>query len=269
MTGNFTVPDIGSDILSLAEDVHNLARRLDEEHFFERQGSPALVNRARNIQASLQIEGNTLSLNQVEAVLDGESIDAPREEIIEIRNARDAYEQMENWDWEDPEDLNRAHRILMAGLLMEAGSFRHGAGGISRGGQILHVAPPADRVPFLLEELILFLHDLELSPLMKSCLFHYEFEFIHPYSDGNGRLGRLWQTLMLSRWMPLFRDLALEALVRDHIAEYYDALNAANRDVHSGVFMEFMLQLILLALKDAQRAQSCQAGSGSTGQSPV
>jgi Fic family protein len=139
---------------------------------------------------------------------------------------------------------------------MEAGHYRRGAGGISRGGEILHVAPPAERIPYLLEELILFLHDLDLSPLMKSCIFHYEFEFIHPYSDGNGRLGRLWQTLILSRWMPLFRDLALEALVRDHIAEYYDALNSANRDIHSGVFMEFMLKLIVLSLREAESHQA-------------
>ena len=252
MMGNYSVPDINSHILTLADEASDLALTLADEHVFEGRDSPALVNRARNIQASLQIEGNSLSLDDVEAVLEGQHVDAPREEIIEIRNAHKAYEQMERWDWEEPGDLNRAHRILMKGLLMEAGSFRHGAGGITRGGEILHVAPPADRIPFLLEELILFLHDLDLSPLIKSCIFHYEFEFIHPYSDGNGRLGRLWQTLILSRWMPLFRDLALEAMVRDYIVEYYAALNQANQDVHSGAFLEFMLQLIVLALREAE-----------------
>lgn len=179
------------------------------------------INRIRTIQGSLAIEGNTLSQEQIAAILDGKGIIAPPREIQEVRYAIAAYDRFEQWQPEVEEDLLEAHRILLTGLIDEAGVYRRGGVGVMAGGQVIHVASPADRVPALMGDLFRWLAAGEEHPLIISSVFHYEFEFIHPFADGNGRLGRLWQTLILHRWNPLFADIPLESLVFAHQAEYY------------------------------------------------
>ena len=207
-------------------------------------------NRIRTIQASCAIEGNTLSIEQITALLGGKRVLSTPHEIREVRNAFAAYERMVEWSPHSREDLLAAHGVLMAGLVDRPGHFRSGSVGIQRGEQIVHVAPPADRVPALISDLLAWLKVTPEHPLIASCVFHYEFEFIHPFQDGNGRMGRLWQTLILSRWNPLFAAVSVETLTGEHQADYYAALNASNKAVACTPFIEFMLAMIRDALQE-------------------
>ncbi len=203
----------------------------------------------QSIQASLNIEGNSLSLAQVTAVLSGKRVLGTSREIQEVRNAFAAYEEMDNLVPGNRDDLCRAHAVLMHGLVDAPGSFRNGSVGIQRGRQVVHVAPPAERVPHLLDELLAWLKTTETHPLIASSVFHYEFEFIHPFMDGNGRLGRLWQTLILGRWKPLFFMIPIETVIRDRQAEYYGALRAGDKAGNSTPFIEFLLSAIQAACR--------------------
>lgn len=203
------------------------------------------INRIRTIQGSLAIEGNTLSEAQITAILDGKLVMAPPREIQEARNALKAYEQMPQWQPHRQADLLAAHQVLMAGLVDDAGRWRSGGVGVMAGDQVLHMAPQADRVPGLMSQLLGWLGDTDAHPLIASAVFHYEFEFIHPFSDGNGRMGRLWQTLILSRWNPLFADLPVESLVYAHQADYYRAIQTSTQQSDAAPFVTFMLERIL------------------------
>ncbi len=202
------------------------------------------VNRIRTLRGSLAIEGNTLSEEQITAILDGKPVIAPPREIQEVRNAITAYERMDRWQPHLERDLLQAHRLLMQGLIDDAGHYRTGGVGVMKGRQVIHVAPPADRVPFLMRDLLDWLAHSEEHPLIRSSVFHYEFESIHPFADGNGRAGRLWQTLILSRWNPLFADLPVESLVHAHQAEYYQALGQSTEKTDSAPLITFMLRMI-------------------------
>ncbi|NMA46735.1 MAG: Fic family protein [Lentisphaerae bacterium] len=207
-------------------------------------------NRIRTIQASCAIEGNTLSVEQVTALLAGKRVLGTPREIQEVRNAFAAYERMAEWSPHSRADLLTAHGVLMAGLVDAPGRFRSGSVGIQRGEEIVHLAPPASRVPALVAELLAWLKATPEHPLIASCVFHYEFEFIHPFQDGNGRMGRLWQTLILSRWNPLFATVPVETLIGEHQADYYAALNAGNKVAACTPFIEFMLAMIRDALRE-------------------
>ena len=209
------------------------------------------INRIRTIQGSLAIEGNTLSEEQITAILDGKRVVAPPREIQEARNAIAAYDRFEQWQPQVEVDLLDAHRILMTDLLEEAGAYRRGGVGIIAGEQVIHMAPPPDRVPSLMQDLLHWLRTTEQHPLVASSGFHYEFEFIHPFADGNGRLGRLWQTLILFRWKPSFAHIPVESLVHEHQAEYYQALQRSTDQTDSSPFVEFMLKMILDAVSSA------------------
>ncbi|MCC2638622.1 MAG: Fic family protein [Moraxellaceae bacterium] len=212
-------------------------------------------NRIRTIQASLAIENNTLSVEQVTAVLEGRRVLGLPREIQEVRNAFAAYEQLPQWQPARCEDLLAAHGLLMAGLVDEPGRFRSGGVGIYRGAQLIHMAPPPARVPALVQDLLDWLGRGELHPLVASCVFHYEFEFIHPFSDGNGRMGRLWQTLILSRWQGLLAWLPVETVIRDRQEAYYAALAEADRQAEATPFVEFMLQALQAAMAEAATDQ--------------
>ena len=209
-------------------------------------------NRIKTIQASLAIEGNTLNLEQVTAVISGKRVLGQPREIQEVRNAFMAYEELPNWSPYSRKDILSAHALLMAGLVNEAGHFRSGSVGIQRGKEMVHVAPPADRVPGLVADLLKWLKNTKEHPLVASCVFHYEFEFIHPFQDGNGRIGRLWQTLILSRWRPLFALLPVESVVCDRQRDYYKALSQSDECANASVFVEFMLNAILDAMKEME-----------------
>lgn len=208
-------------------------------------------NRIRTIQASLAIEQNTLSVEQVSAVLDGKHVVGLPHEIQEVRNAFTAYEQLASWNPHSSTDLCAAHGVLMAGLVDEAGHYRKGGVGIYSQDELVHMAPPADRVYGLMADLLDWLASAAVHPLIASCVFHYEFEFIHPFADGNGRMGRLWQTLILSRWQPVLVYLPVETVIKARQADYYQVLAQADNAGDSTVFIEFMLHALLDALTEA------------------
>jgi len=192
-------------------------------------------NRIHTIQASLAIEQNSLSIEQVTALFDRQRVIGPARDIQEVRNAIAAYDALPRFDSSNPQHLLEAHGLLMAGLIDAPGRFRNGGVGIYRGDQLVHMAPPAARVPDLVNDLLTWLAASAWHPLLVSCVAHYELEFSHPFADGNGRLGRLWQTLILSRWNPLLAWLPieedqlgdLETFVAYQLEAIHDALAAA------------------------------------------
>ncbi len=204
-------------------------------------------NRLKTIQASLAIEQNTLSLEQVTAVLDGKVVLGLPKEIQEVKNAFAAYEKLSSWQSPSQEHFLAAHRQLMYGLANDAGQLRSGGVGIYRGEALVHMAPPAAQLPRLMQQLFNWLDNADFHPLIRSCAFHYELEFIHPFSDGNGRMGRLWQTLILSEWQPLLAYLPVETVIRHRQELYYQRLSEADRASDCTTFIEFML----LAIKDS------------------
>ena len=206
-------------------------------------------NRLRSIQASLAIENNTLTLEQVTAVIAGKHVLGLPREIQEVRNAFAAYEALETWQATSIQDLLAAHGILMRGLVDLPGVFRTGGVGIFRGTEAVHIAPPAERVSALMHDLLRWLRETDVHPLVASCVFHYEFEFIHPFPDGNGRLGRLWQTLILSRWKPILAFLPVETVIRDRQAEYYRTLAQADDRADATPLIEFLLGALLAAIQ--------------------
>ena len=202
------------------------------------------INRIKTIQGSLAIEGNTLTIDQITAILDGKPVIAPINEVQEIRNAIKAYELLETLNPNNIEDLLKAHLTMETGLIDDAGHFRSGGVGVASGEEIIHYAPPAERVPQLMKDLFEWLNGTEEHPLIKSCIFHYEFEFIHPFSDGNGRTGRLWQTLILANWRPVFKNLPIENIVYKYQKEYYKAIAISGGEDGCTPFIEFILGVI-------------------------
>ena len=208
-------------------------------------------NRIRSIHASLAIENNTLSLDQVTAVISGKRVLGLPQEIQEVKNAFAAYEAMPGWQPTSSKHLLAAHRLMLQGLAEDAGKFRAGGVGIAKGGRIVHLAPPADRVRGLMKDLLGWLKRTDAHPLIAGCVFHYELEFIHPFADGNGRMGRLWQTLILSQWNPLFAFLPVETVIRDQQPDYYKVLATCDKAGNSTAFIAFLLSALLTALREA------------------
>jgi cell filamentation protein, protein adenylyltransferase len=208
-------------------------------------------NRIRTIQASLAIENNTLTLEQVTAVIEGKRVLGHPREIQEVQNAFAAYEAMEKWKPTSLEHLLAAHGLLMSTLMDHPGVFRSGDVGIFRGEQVVHMAPAAHRVLDLMDQLLNWLKRTDEHPLVAGCLFHYELEFIHPFADGNGRMGRLWQTVILQNWKPLLAFLPVETMIRDRQADYYRVLAQADDRADITPFVEFMLKALRDALSEA------------------
>lgn len=212
-------------------------------------------NRIRTIQASLAIEHNSLTLEQVTAVLDGKRVLGLPREIQEVRNAFAAYEKMPQWQPHNAVHLLAAHGQLMQGLVDDAGQWRQSGVGIYRDKQLMHMAPPPSQVGRLMTDLLAWLKQTPVHPLVASCVFHYEFEFIHPFSDGNGRMGRLWQTLILSQWKPALAFLPVETVIRHQQADYYAALSATDKASDATGFVEYMLKALLSAMQEVVLAQ--------------
>ena len=206
------------------------------------------VNRIKTIHSSLAIEGNTLSEGEVQAILEGKKVVAPLKEIQEVRNAIKTYELYPRLNPFSIQDLLLAHGTMMAGLVDEAGVFRSGGVGVFDGVKAIHIAPPASRVKELMKDLFTWLENTDDHLLIRSCVFHYEFEFIHPFADGNGRIGRLWQSLILGQLNPIFEHLPVENMVYANQEAYYDAINKSSNLGDSGPFIDFMLEEILNAL---------------------
>ena len=212
------------------------------------------VNRIQTIRGTLAIEGNTLTTEQVTAVLEGKPVVAPINEVQEVRNALKAYELLDVLDPHKVDDLLKAHATMEAGLIDDAGRFRRGGAGVAAGNQIIHYAPDAERVPYLVNDLFEWLRTTEEHPLIASCVFHYEFEFIHPFADGNGRTGRLWQTLILSRWRPIFKNLPIENIVYKYQQAYYKAIAVSGGKEGCTPFIEFILGVVAETLTAQEAA---------------
>lgn len=208
-------------------------------------------NRIRTIQASLAVEQNTLTFEQVTAVLDGKHVLGTPKEILEVQNAFAAYDLLSSLAPTNMADLLTAHRVLMTGLVADAGHWRSGGAGIYRGDKLIHMAPPASQVPRLMTQLFDWVVATDAHPLIASSAFHYEFEFIHPFSDGNGRMGRLWQTLILSQWQPALAYLPVETVIKHYQSAYYDAFRQADCKSDCTEFIEFLLNAFSLALAEA------------------
>lgn len=204
--------------------------------------------RIRTIRSSLVIEGNTLSEEAVTAIIDGKRVLGPAKDILEVENARRAYDLLDYFNPYDLDDLLRAHKIMMQGLIDNAGSFRSGNVGVFDGNNLIHAGTPARYVPTVMADFFSWLRTTEMHPLLSSCIFHYEFEFIHPFADGNGRTGRLWHTLLLSHWRHVLAWLPIESVILSRQQEYCAALAASNTNGSSEQFVAFMLEIIRDAL---------------------
>ncbi len=238
--------------INLISSISESIGRLTAIHELEQNLKLRRLNRIKTIQGSLAIEGNTLTEHQITAVLDGKRVIAPPKEIQEARNAIQAYDRFDNWLPEKEEHLLNAHQIMMTGLLDKPGEFRVGGVGVMDGKEVIHVAPPAKQVPKLMQNLLVWLRACDEHPLIASSIFHYEFEFIHPFEDGNGRIGRLWQSLILYKWNPLFANIPVESLVHTHQKQYYQSIQQSTDQSDSAPFVEFILEMILNALNTSQ-----------------
>jgi len=222
-------------------------------------------NRIKTIQSSLAIENNSLSIEQVTAILEGKRVLGSPNEIQEVKNAIDAYELLLELNPYKEKDLLRAHRLMMHNLVRENGHYRSGGVGVIGQEGLVHVAPPANRVPMLMGQLMEWVKKSQEHPLVRSCVFHYEFEFIHPFADGNGRMGRMWQTLLLMQWNPIFAWIPVESIVKDNQQQYYDAIAQSDHQGNSTPFIRFMLQSISLTLEEIKQNQQHEAATeGST-----
>ena len=239
---------INTKILRLTSEISELVGSMSS--LSEAARSPQLrrSNRIKTIYSSLAIEQNTLSLDQVTAVVSGKRVLAPPTDIAEVQNAFEIYDRLDELNPYSIDDLLTAHAVMVRGLRDDAGEFRlRPVGVVDSQGNILHFGTLPAYVPQLVEELLDWTENDENPLLIKSCVFHYEFELIHPFSDGNGRIGRLWHTLLLSKWNPLFAWVPVESIIHDRQSEYYLAINNANNAADSTCFIEFMLS----AIKDA------------------
>lgn len=207
------------------------------------------VNRMNTIHGTLAIEGNTLTEEQIMALLNGKHVVAPAKEVQEVRNAITAYDSFMDFNPYNYKDLLKAHGLMAMGLVDNPGHFRTEPVGVLGKEDIAHIAPPADRVPLLISDLFEWLNNPQDHVLIKSSVFHYEFEFIHPFMDGNGRMGRFWQSRLLSEWNPVFAHLPVENMIWENQAEYYKAIQDSTDANNSGIFVDFMLAIILETLK--------------------
>ncbi|MBQ1590425.1 MAG: Fic family protein [Treponema sp.] len=246
-TPPFTITSKSIDLIS------KISEKIGEMNFLTSESQHVNLrkkNRIKTIHSSLAIENNSLSIEQITAIIDGKRVLGAPNEIQEVKNAVQAYELLLTLDSTSEKDLLRAHGIMMKDLVSRAGKYRNDGVGIFDGKEVVHVAPPAERVPLLMADLFEWLKTSDAHPLVKSCVFHYEFEFIHPFQDGNGRIGRLWQSAILKDWRNIFAWLPVESLIKEKQAEYYSALNVSDTSADSTFFIEFLLGLILSTIED-------------------
>lgn len=244
--------EITNQMIDYVAEIAELVGKLSA--VFSLSANPTLLrsNRIRTIHGSLAIEQNTLSLEQVTAVLNGKHVLAPPKDIAEVKNAYEIYERLDELDPYSVDDLLTAHAIMTRGLVEESGVFRsRPVGVVDSEGPVLHFGTLPQYVPDLVIELLGWTKTSEVHMLIRSCVFHYELELIHPFADGNGRVGRLWHTLLLSKWNSAFAWLPVESIIHDRQQEYYAAINASNDAGESTVFIEFMLSAIKASLIEA------------------
>lgn len=210
-------------------------------------------NRIKTIYSSLAIEQNTLTFEQVTDLINGKRVLAPPKDIKEAKNAYEIYEKLDLLNPYSIKDLLKAHKIMTSELINESGKFRTKGAGVYQGKQLIHAGTPPQYIPEVIKQLFLWLKNSEVHPLIKACVFHYEFEFIHPFQDGNGRMGRLWHTLILSKWKEFFAWLPIETLIQKKQKEYYKAINLSNNIGESTPFITFILEVIKETLEELQK----------------
>ena len=247
---------ITNDILNLVYEIGELVGKISAEKEFEKNLTLRKENRIKTIYSSLAIEQNTLTLEQVTDVINGKRVLAPLKDIKEVQNAYEIYERLEELDENSIKDLLLAHKIMTSELIKESGRFRSKNAGVYQGDKLIHMGTFPEYIPELINNLFLWLKNSKEHPLIKAAVFHYEFEFIHPFQDGNGRIGRLWHSLILSKWKKFFAWLPIESLVQKYQKEYYIVINNSNKDGESTEFILFMLEIIketLIELVETQK----------------
>ena len=238
-------------ILTICTDIGILLGKMEGMNAPTPQPRLRRNNRVRTIHGTLSIEGNTLSLSQVTDVIEGKRVVGPPEDILEVKNAVEVYKKLRYWRGNSQESLLEAHGLMMKGLSSDVGRWRRGDVGVMKGSIVAHMAPPYHRVAQLMADLFSFLNDdLQTHWLVRAAVFHYELEFIHPFDDGNGRMGRLWQQVLLFEQHPSFEYLPIESLARQHQPGYYQVLGECDQKGDSTSFIEFMLSLVAQALSE-------------------
>jgi Fic family protein len=239
-----------SEILGLIASIAQKIGEINAAFLYRPTAELRKKNRIRTIQSSLEIEGNTLSPDQVTAILDNKRIIAPQKDILEVKNAIKVYDNLSQFDSKSIASFCKAHAILMADLVENPGKFRTKPVGIIKGKTVTHVAPPGSMVESQIKNLFDYLKNDKDLILIRSCVFHYEIEFIHPFMDGNGRMGRLWQTVILRQFSPVFEFLPVESLIKTRQSDYYKILGESDNKGESTGFIEFMLQIINDSLEE-------------------
>jgi len=236
--------DITPKILKLISSISEKIGEVNANYLSKQSPQLRKQNRIKTIQSSLQIEGNTLTEDQITALIDNKRIIGPEKDVLEVLNAIKVYNELNKYKLYSEKDFLNAHASLMNGLIKNAGKYRNQSVGIVKGNDIEHVAPPFQNVPYLMKDLFEYLKDEQELTLIKSCVFHYEMEFIHPFIDGNGRMGRLWQTVILINDYQIFEFLPFETLISATQDEYYKSLSMSDKSGKSTPFIEYMLGVI-------------------------
>lgn len=240
--------EITQTILKLITSISEKIGEVNANYLNKQSPTLRKQNKIKTIHSSLQIEGNTLSQEQITALIENKRVIGPEKDVTEVLNAIKAYENLESFKAPDEKSFLNAHQIMMKGLIANPGKYRNKSVGIVKGLEVAHVAPPFENVPFLMKDLFTYLKKSDEIVLIKSCVFHYEMEFIHPFLDGNGRIGRLWQTIILMEKYPVFEFLPFETLINKTQNEYYQSLALSDKAGNSTVFIEYMLHVIDLSL---------------------
>jgi len=236
--------EITQTILKLITSISEKIGEVNANYLNKQSPTLRKQNKIKTIHSSLQIEGNTLSQEQITALIENKRVIGPEKDVTEVLNAIKVYENLESFKATDEKSFLNAHQIMMKGLIANPGKYRNKSVGIVKGLEVAHVAPPFENVPFLMKDLFRYLKKSDEITLIKSCVFHYEMEFIHPFLDGNGRIGRLWQTIILMEKYPVFEFLPFESLINKTQKEYYESLALSDKAGNSTVFIEYMLEVI-------------------------
>lgn len=240
--------EITPEILKYITSISEKIGEVNAKYLIKSNPTLRKQNQIKTIHSSLQIEGNTLTEEQITAIVENKRVVGPEKDIIEVLNALEVYKNLNKFKPNKEKDFLTAHQLLLKNLIEKPGKYRNQGVGIVKGSKVAHVAPPFENVPFLMKDLFEYLKDTSEITLIKSCVFHYEMEFIHPFLDGNGRMGRLWQTLILMQDYPVFEFLPFETLISKNQTAYYKALSQSDKEGKSTKFIEYMLRIINYSL---------------------
>lgn len=247
---------ISSKILALVASISEKIGEVNSAHLHKLPTKLRKKNRIKTIQSSLEIEGNNLTIEQITAIIENKRVVGPKKDILEVKNTIEVYNAIDIFKSYSFDSFCKAHSILMKGLVESPGSLRNKAVGIVKGANVTHIVPPRNMVKPLMNDLFDYLKNDKDLLLIKSCVFHYELEFIHPFLDGNGRMGRLWQTIILKDKYPVFEFLPIESIIKDRQSLYYEVLGKSDKTGQSTLFIEFMLEVIEESLEDLLKTQN-------------